>query len=91
MGLARIARREGVDPWGEYWRFTGQSMRRLFAEAFPDGDTRIQVYGNVLAAVASLHGLATEELTPQELDHGDPDYEVLIGVRTVKAAVELRA
>lgn len=84
-GISRIARREGVDPWGEYWRFTAQSMRRLLAEAFPDGETRIEVYGNVLAAVASLHGLAAEELTPGELDDGDPDYEVLLGVRAVKA------
>jgi len=85
-GISRIARREGVDPWGEYWRFTAQSMRRLLAEAFPGGDFRIDVYGNVLAAIASLHGLAAEELTPEELDHADPDYEVLLGVRAVKAA-----
>ncbi len=85
-GISRIARREGVDPWGEYWRFTAQSMRRLLAEAFPAGETRIAVYGNVLAAVAALHGLAAEELTAHELDQGDPDYEVLLGVRAVKAA-----
>jgi len=44
------------------------------------------VYGNVLAATAFLHGLAAEELTREELDHRDPDYELLIGVRAQKPA-----
>jgi len=85
-GTSRIGRREGVDSWGEYWRFTAQSMRRLLAEAFGGGESRIEVYGNVLAAVANLHCLAAEELTRAELDHRDPDYEVLLAVRAVKAA-----
>lgn len=84
-GTSRIGRREGVDPWGEYWRFTAQSLRRLLAETFPRADARIEVYGNVLAAVANLHCLAAAELTRPELDHRDPDYEVLLAARAVKA------
>jgi len=83
-GTSRIGRREGTDPWGEYWRFTAQSLRRLLAETFPQADARIEVYGNVLAAVANLHCLAAEELTRAELDHRDPDYEVLLAARAVK-------
>ncbi|MBI3769072.1 MAG: class I SAM-dependent methyltransferase [Deltaproteobacteria bacterium] len=83
-GTSRIGRREGVDSWGEYWRFTAQSMRRLLTETFSGADVRIDVYGNVLAAVANLHCLAAEELTRAELDHRDPDYEVLLAVRAVK-------
>jgi SAM-dependent methyltransferase len=83
-GISRVARREGVDPWGEYWHFTSQSLRRLFTEQFPAGGVRIEVYGNVLAAIASLQGLAAEELRREELDYRDPDYELLIGVRAQK-------
>lgn len=83
-GISKICRRLGTDDWGEYWRFTGQSSRRLFEEAFQPGDVTVQVYGNVLTAAAFLHGLASDELTPRELDWSDPDYEVLIGIRTVK-------
>jgi SAM-dependent methyltransferase len=83
-GTSRIGRREGVDDWGEYWRFTAQSLRRLFAETFGDGDVRIEIYGNVLAAVATLHGLAATELSAAELDYRDPNYEVLLAVRAVK-------
>lgn len=28
-GVTRVARREGVGDWGEYWHFTTQSKRRL--------------------------------------------------------------
>jgi hypothetical protein len=44
----------------------------------------VEAYGNVLATIALLHGLATQELCQEELDHHDPDYEVLIMVRAVK-------
>ncbi len=82
-GISRICRREGVDPWGEYWRFTTQSARHLFGRVFPPADVRTVAYGNVLAAVAFLHGLATEELTPDELDYDDPDFELVVAVRAV--------
>jgi len=85
-GTSRIGRREGVDDWGEYWRFTAQSLRRLFAETFRGEDVRIDVYGNVLAAIAALHGLAATELTPAELGYQDPNYEVLLAVRAVRGA-----
>jgi SAM-dependent methyltransferase len=70
--------------WGDYWRFTAHSAKRLFEEVFPAGSLTVDSYGNVLAAVAFLHGLATEELTQDELDLHDPDYEVLITVRAAK-------
>jgi SAM-dependent methyltransferase len=83
-GISRVARREGIDPWGEYWHFTSQSLRRLLTHAFDGGAVDVTAYGNVLSAIASLHGLAAEELTAEELDYADPDYEVLLGARAVK-------
>jgi SAM-dependent methyltransferase len=83
-GISRIARREGVDPWGEYWHFTSQGLRRLLQETAGAAAVHLVVYGNVLAAIASLHGLAAEDLSQQDLDYADPNYEVLIGIRVVK-------
>ena len=83
-GISKIARREGLDPWGEYWRLTTQSARRLFEDCFPAFNVTVATYGNVLAAVASLHELAAEEMEQDELDYLDPDYEVLIGIRAAK-------
>lgn len=83
-GISRIGRREGIDPWGEYWHFTSQSTQRLLSEIFPVGSFRVDTYGNVLSAIASLHGLAAEELEKEELDYRDPDYEVIVTAMATK-------
>jgi SAM-dependent methyltransferase len=80
-GISKIARRLGRDAWGEYWHFTAQSMEALFAEIFPDAEVEVTSYGNVLSATSYLHGLAAEELTTEELDRRDPDFEVIVAVR----------
>lgn len=82
-GISQISRYD-MGRWGDYWRFTTLSARRLFEEVFPAENLEIHAYGNVFVAIAFLHGLATEELTKKELDHVDPDYEVVITVRAVK-------
>lgn len=83
-GIGQISRYD-MDRWGEYWRFTTLSVRRLLEEAFPPSGITAQAHGNVLAAVALLHGIAAEEVHAQELDHRDRDYEVLVTVRAVKS------
>lgn len=82
-GLAQISRYD-MDRWGDYWRFTDLAARHLFGEVFGLERTEIVTHGNVLAVVAYLHGLAAGELTPQELDHHDPDYPVVVTVRATK-------
>lgn len=71
--------------WGDWWRFTTGSMRRVVGEAFPGGDVTVEAYGNVLTATAFLHGMAAEELTREELDLRDPEFEVLLGIRARRA------
>jgi SAM-dependent methyltransferase len=85
-GISRITRHEGIDPWGEYWHFTTQSLRRLLGETMPGAVVEVAARGNVLAAIALLHGLAADELTADELRYRDPDYEVIVTARVVKAA-----
>ncbi len=84
-GITKLARREGIDPWGEYWHLTAQSAAPLFQEFFSCENIQVNAYGNVLTAAASLYGLAAEELTRPELDYHDPDYEVLITIRAWKS------
>src|SRR5262249_42622156 len=83
-GISQISRYD-MNRWGDYWRFTSLSARRLFEEAFGSGSVELTVYGNVLTAVAFLQGLAAEELTEPELSFHDPDYELLIAVRATRA------
>ena len=37
---------------------------------------KLYVYGNPITAIAGYQGIATEELTPEELDAFHPDYPV---------------
>jgi hypothetical protein len=82
--ISQICRDPGY-PDTDSWRFSSYSARRLFSEYFCEKDIYTQSYGNVLAATAFLYGLATRELRASELDHHDPDYPVIIGVRARKA------
>lgn len=85
-GISQIIRYD-MERWGEYWRFTTLSSRKLFEEVFPSEQLTIAAYGNVFTALSFLHGLATEELRQEELDYRDPNYEVLITLRAVKPEV----
>lgn len=82
-GIAQIARYD-YDHWGDFWRLTSLSLRRLIEQEFPSDNVSIESHGNVLAAVSLLHGVVVEDLTAQELDYRDPDYEVTITARAVK-------
>ena len=82
-GMAQLSL-EDFDRWGEYWRFTSQSARLLFEDQFGVGNVSVRAYGNVLAAISFLEGLAVEDLKKKELDAVDRAYEVLIAVRAVK-------
>jgi len=75
-----------MERWGDFWRFTSLSARRLFDEAFVGGKVEVAAYGNALAATAFLQGMAMEELTAQELDFRDSVYEVIITIRAVRGA-----
>jgi hypothetical protein len=85
-GIAHQISRQDMNLWGDYWRFTSLSVRRLLEEVFPPAQVQVRAEGNVLAAVAFLHGLAVEELRPHELDYRDADYELSILVRAQKPA-----
>ncbi len=70
-----------------YWSFTTLSARLLFNEAFGENNVTVEAFGNVLAAVSFLEGLASQELTRDELDTRDPGYDVTITVRAMKAGL----
>ena len=76
-GITQISRYD-MDRWGDYWRFTSRSLRRLFEAEFPAERIEVGTHGNALASAAFLMGLAAEELERTELEHHDPDYELVI-------------
>jgi SAM-dependent methyltransferase len=85
-GISQISRYD-MDRWGDYWRFTTASARRLFEECWPTDHIMVQTQGNVLLAVAYLHGLTVDELRPEEVEAQDDDFQLVITVRGVKPSV----
>ena len=81
-GISQIVR-ENMQHEGDFWRFTDRSLRGLAAEAFAPERIEVSAHGNVLACVAFLHGLAQEDLAPDELDVDDPDYPLIVTLRAV--------
>ena len=86
-GISQISSYD-MDHWGEYWRLTALSGRKLFTEVFSENCVTVQAYGNVLAATAFLHGLTAQELRCDELDYQDPRYEVVVAIRAVKPSLD---
>lgn len=64
--------------WGEYWRFTDQSMRKLFGEVFADHNIIVQLWGNVKTAAAYLYGLCAEDLEEEDFALQDGQYPVIV-------------
>lgn len=86
-GIAQICPQPMIGGAGrDYWRFTGLSAQTIFANVFGPTNVQVETYGNVLAAVGLLHGLVSQEFTPEELDYRDPAYQITIAIRARKDA-----
>ena len=83
-GLTKISPPED-EQYGEWWHFTARSAQRLAEEAFGAGNVEARSFGSVLSAAGFLYGLAASDLEPEELAAHDRLYEVIVGVRAVKA------
>ena len=86
-GISQVDKSYEYGKW--YWAFTTESARRLFEEVFQAANVEVEAHGNVLAATSFLYGLAVEELSQEELDYRDPNYELLITLRAVKTEATL--
>jgi SAM-dependent methyltransferase len=73
----------GDDTWHESWNwmFTQFSLRRMAEEHFGADAVEVNAHGNVLAATAFLQGLASDELSDEELTRADPSFPVVLTLR----------
>jgi SAM-dependent methyltransferase len=81
-GISQIDAGSGRDTW--FWYMTPACAERFFRERFPPEAVETEQFGNVLAAAGFLQGLALEEIDAADLDHKDPLYPVITGVRARK-------
>jgi glycosyltransferase involved in cell wall biosynthesis len=68
----------------DFWRLTTLSARRLFETQFQQRSIEVEAMGNVLAAVAALHGMAASDFSEQELETSSSQHPVVIAVRATK-------
>jgi hypothetical protein len=78
-GLCPISRYD-MDRWGDYWRFTDLSVRKAFSNIFDEKNIEVTVHGNVLSSTAIIQGISADELTKDELDFSDKDYQIVISI-----------
>ncbi len=64
--------------WGEYWRFTDQSMKKLLAEVFDESQIEVYSYGNMKAAMAFLFGVCQEEMNLADLEYYDEQFPMIV-------------
>jgi methyltransferase family protein len=82
-GISQISRADRRD-WGDWWRFTEDSARRLFGDVFGLDHVAVEQHGNVRTAAAFLYGLAVEDLPDEAFAPTDPDFHLLLTVRAVR-------
>jgi SAM-dependent methyltransferase len=80
--VSRLDRHAGAD--GDFWRLTPAACVQLFGDVFGAERVTVRAFGNVLAAVGFLEGLAVEEIGTAKLDLDDELYPVVVGVRAQK-------
>lgn len=82
-GISQISRYD-MDRWGEYWRFTNASLKKLIEDNSGDSKIEITSYGNVEIAKAFLEGLSCEEIPADLFSYNDNDYQVLLTAAVTK-------
>lgn len=83
-GISQISRYD-MERWGDYWRFTDLSVKKMFEEIFGVGNVEVKIYGNAMSATAFIQGLSVEDIpNKKKLMVRDENYQVIIGIRAVK-------
>ena len=74
-GISPIVRYD-MDKYGHYWNFTDKSISNMFTR----DNTKCEVWtkGNCKVACAFLQGMGCAELTMEELEDTDEDFQVVI-------------
>lgn len=85
-GPCQISRYD-MERWGDYWRFTTLSAQKSFEAIFGKTNVEVDYYGNCLAAISLIRGIAAEEVLKENLDIKDPDYQVCITITARKPLV----
>jgi SAM-dependent methyltransferase len=66
------------------WSFYPKTLRRLLVRYFDPQKLIVESYGNVKTAIGFLAGLAQEDLAPDDFQHNDSRYPLIVAARAIK-------
>jgi GT2 family glycosyltransferase/SAM-dependent methyltransferase len=82
----RIDPEGGLD--GDFWRVTSDGLEALLRMGFPDAAIDVQAWGNRIAVVGFLAGVAAEEIGFETLDKNDPAFPLVLTARVAGTVAE---
>ncbi len=83
------ARIEPGEEGSDAWRFTPLGLRIVLRDAGIEGSAAsvsVSAYGNLLACICALAGLAVEDVSPRELEVSDPRFPLIVAAVARKPA-----
>ena len=83
-----VARVDPQVPDFDFYRLTPKGLHHMLTSALPAAEVQVQGYGNLLASIGFLLGLAAEEFTRQELMHLDASFVALSCARVKKGLLQ---
>ena len=72
-----------MERWGDFWRFTNLSAKKIFEQLNFKVEKNI-TYGNPYACSAQLNGFSTQDIDQSKLFPSDQDYQLLIALYLTK-------
>jgi len=70
--------------YGDYWRFTNQSITKLMIKYFKRKNIQVRSHGNVSVCSKFLYGLSFDELNINLLNYNDKNYPLIITCKIKK-------
>ncbi|MBF0490302.1 MAG: methyltransferase domain-containing protein [Candidatus Omnitrophica bacterium] len=67
-----------------YWSFTESSVRKILEKRFLKERINTEIYGNVKVTASFLYGVGLKEISQNDLDYRDPNYQLIISAKAVK-------
>ncbi len=68
----------------DFWRLTDRSLARLITDNTDCEDFEVEAHGNLMTSMSFLMGIASGELTREELDHMDFRFPIVVCARLRK-------
>jgi len=77
-GISQISRYD-YERWGDFWRFTDMSLRKVLTRHFDEACCKIETYGNVATTCLFLQGVAYEDICDKSMfGVVDKNYQMVI-------------